>query len=68
MTNTARAATARAAILRSLRARKALGRLWYSAVDEEDMVESMLSALSPSLGLADELELLVESHGARRTA
>lgn len=66
MTTTARDAAARATILRVLRARKALGRLWYSAVDEADMVESMLSALAPLLALAD--DELVESHGARRSA
>jgi len=63
---TARVEAARAAILRSLRMRKAHNRLWYAAVDEEAMVESLLSALAPLLGIAE--SELGAGHGVRRSS
>ena len=63
---TARANTARAAVVRALRGRKAAGKLWYQAVDEDALVESVLSALAPSLGLAE--AELGAGHGARRSS
>ena len=63
---TARVLTARAAVLRVLQGRKAAHRLWYAAVDEEGIVESMLSALAPSLGIAE--EELGAGHGVRRSS
>jgi len=62
----ARVTAARAAITRSLQTRKARGRLWYAAVDEESMVESLLSALAPLLGIAE--EELGAGHGVRRSS
>lgn len=64
---TRRAELARLAITRVLVCRRAVGKLYFDMRELPELADSLLSALAPSLGLAEADLGHVEPHGARRS-